>query len=55
MLSPTFYHGEGGLTMTNEELARRIQQGEILVEVTSQVKVVPSYIWDIITKKCLKD
>ena len=27
-LLPTFYHGEGGLTMSNEELAQRIQQGE---------------------------
>lgn len=27
-LSTTFYHGEDGLTMTNEELAQQIQQGE---------------------------
>ena len=25
---PTFYHGEGGMAMSNEELAKRIQQGE---------------------------
>lgn len=27
-MSTTFYHGEDGLTMTNEELAQQIQQGE---------------------------
>ena len=40
MLSPTFYHGEGGLTMTNEELARRIQHGErdLLLQLWEQVR-----------------
>lgn len=39
-LSITFYHGEGGLTMTNEELARQIQQGErdLLLQLWEQVR-----------------
>ena len=39
-LSPIFYHGEGGLTMTNEELARRIQQGErdLILQLWEQVR-----------------
>ena len=39
-LLPTFYHGEGGLTMTNEELARRIQQGkrDLLLQLWEQVQ-----------------
>ena len=39
-LLPTFYHEEGSLTMTNEELARRIQQGErdLLLQLWEQVQ-----------------
>lgn len=39
-LSPIFYHGEGGLTMSNEELARRVQQGErdLLLQLWEQVR-----------------
>ena len=37
---PTFYHGEGGLTMSNEELAQRIQQGErdLILQLWAQVR-----------------
>ena len=39
-LSITFYHGEGGIAMTNEGLARRIQQGErdLLLQLWEQVQ-----------------
>ena len=39
-MSIIFYHGEGGIAMTNEGLARRIQQGErdLLLQLWEQVQ-----------------
>ena len=39
-MSITFYHGEGSIAMTNEELARRIQHGEqdLLLQLWEQVR-----------------
>ena len=39
-MSTTFYHGEDGLTMTNEELAQQIQQGErdLILQLWEQVR-----------------